>query len=861
MADWFSQPIVWKTNMTVTTDTENRMLVSIAQGPIEIKALYDGFMIYRQKSEPSGSARGNVELVLLPDKWPKNIQEFFNPRFPKRATTSGISELPPGRVVYLDLAEDVVKQGLHRLILEKFNAYRTDPTKDHRVLDFIPDLRSGPTLLLKTLRFRLLEVWNTTSDDSERQVRIAAEIDNAIDAVVFHSASDTLRALPIRGADLLCTLGSSTSSANVSFEIRNLYGEPLNPHFYLRKLGRTPTELAPTPPFPNTEPLSRIKPTDQFLAIRIPKDGGVEFNELKVGVPPYQSALVWNHNYDPATGSHSTGLEPRPGRNVEVPKLDSKVQSRVDKIWDTHFFHINKHAEIFQVPCELIVSTIYKEARPTATGFPDLHSIRIEPKNPSAPFPTDYESLLTRSKESGSLLTRETLDAYWKAVGEWATNSNGLNHEPRQKTIAPKKYPKVTPVIPFQAKAPIGTSELLKQIKWAQLAEMVEVKPELITTNSIPLPVLGKTKAGKYHYELLKNASGLGPDVASVYWLNVGGIRLNEGKEELSELAPVTLVSFPLPIDWIALVDPTHEDPNTEPKAITGEQLLMILNLLTQAGVKDIPKATYTLQPLQTTGTYAYLSQLIRATIKPILGIGEEEADLIVIRFYGLMNKGLVFESNVGPAPGEEGVRKESKPGPDEYLTLSELKAVSQACPELISIGVGQILFETARRLVIPWVKKHYGGSFFINDLAVDEPPDNVDRLIPWIWDNLWDNEEAQIALIAAYHKQNATMFWQAITDGKGNRYKVGETMTKFDFPRVAAAYNAGIVRKAFLPRDADHPDVDWGLHTFGDYFAPSWSAVTYAITRFVTTPPGDPKEARVRLRPDLEADSGMDPR
>ena len=857
MATWFSHPIAWDASMTLTTDSENAMKVTRDPGPIDITALYDGMVIYRTTS--TSPEKANLEFVLMPDRWPDDIQKFFNPDYKKLAHFSRLTELPPGRVVYRDIPKDTIRKGLHKLILDKFTIYRGDHSKVHRVLTFVD--RNRVPKSLTQLKDRLMDAWNSTPDDGERRKRVDAEIDQNLDVVFSLSVTDTLlHGLPVEGADLLCTVGDSTAPAEVTFEIRNLYGEPLNPHFYLKNIAGTSVDLTPVPPFPAGDlPAPRLKATDQPLFVRIPKMGGVEFDyAVKAGRrDPYKSALIWTHSFDAGTGSHATTLEPRPGVTVDVPSLDTFQQARVNKIWNTDYFHINKHAEIFQVPCELILSTMCRESNPLADNSADLHSVHLENIEPTGKYPVDYENLLAQTTVVGSVLTKDTIDAYFGEVGEWATATKGLAFPPRHHTVAATSYPRVKPANPFQPSAAIGSTRLLMKITWAQLAEIVQVKPDLIAPVSMALPALGKTRPGQYHYDLVANAPGLGAEVARIYWTKAGGVRLNAGKEELST-ASMSVDDYPLPSNknWTALSDPA--DPT---KVVRWEQLLALLKLLSTNGVK-VPEATYILQPLKSLGDYSYSTLFARPQLMALLHISAGEADDVMARYFTLMTKGLEFVSNAGPAPGVEGVQNKETPSEEQYLSLPELRALSQIYPNKISIGLGQILIETARRLVLTWVKTHYGSSFFKDVIGTDPPPDSVDARIPWLWDNLWDNEELQIALIAAYHKQNATTFWQTFTepeDNGGNTYQCGDMMTRFDFPRVGGAYNGGYVRKAFTPA-SENPDSNWGLHTYDKYFVPVWSAITYAQTLFINSS-GTPKEASVRLRPDLETDSGMDPR
>ena len=78
-----------------------------------------------------------------------------------------------------------------------------------------------------------------------------------------------------------------------------------------------------------------------------------------------------------------------------------------------------------------------------------------------------------------------------------------------------------------------------------------------------------------------------------------------------------------------------------------------------------------------------------------------------------------------------------------------------------------------------------------------------------------------------------------------------------FDFPKAGAGYNAGGRSES----DDGEPDTPWGLATFGAYQGVFYSAVVAAAKRFNNFSSPDPKWAKVRLRPDIETDSGMDAR
>jgi len=47
MATWFSHPVDWQASMTLRTQSDNSMSVTIDKGPIGIKAFFDGFVVFR----------------------------------------------------------------------------------------------------------------------------------------------------------------------------------------------------------------------------------------------------------------------------------------------------------------------------------------------------------------------------------------------------------------------------------------------------------------------------------------------------------------------------------------------------------------------------------------------------------------------------------------------------------------------------------------------------------------------------------------------------------------------------------------------------------------------------------------------
>jgi hypothetical protein len=363
------------------------------------------------------------------------------------------------------------------------------------------------------------------------------------------------------------------------------------------------------------------------------------------------------------------------------------------------------------------------------------------------------------------------------------------------------------------------------------------------------LPPLGK-KDAKTHYQSIVENTDLGTaaaDVALVYYKTVGGIGLVGGTEVPSKLPARTLNNYPLPLDknkdWVALTDGG--------KNIKWSQLLIVLKVLQSNGAKKVPTPAYVLHKLTTKKDFDYETRYIIPKLAELLGKPETDARVVFDNFSALAaaKKGLLF-TDIGTPP-VPGVKAELEPAITATVTLVETQAMSKIFPGRISVGVGQVLFDTAARNIITWVRQHFGNKFF-TDLGLIAPPGDVVGQIPWLWTNLWSNRELQIAFIAAYHKQNATVYWQALS-GK-NDYRIGERMTMFDFPRQGACYNAGSIRKA----EPGNDDTDWGLVTFGAYQTKYWSAIDFAIKKFDL--PASPK-AKVRLRPDLEPNSGMDAR
>jgi len=854
MATWFSKPIEWRTDMVISPDTDNSLRVASTSGPINLRAFCEGFLVYRSAG-PTPPDTGKLEIVLLPDKWSDEMQKFFNPNHPDVASNSGISELPPGRVVYHDITRSAIEEKLHKLILESFIAWKGDHSQLHRSLDFI--WKTDKSVHLKD---HLLETWNKGKDPDESKSLVEKEITAVLDDVFKKSGDDPIaNGLPIQAGDLIATSGGVQDRLiELVFEIRNLYGEPINPHFYLKRLERTSADdLAPAPPFKTDEPAPRIKnDPGSFLPIRIPKDGSVDFSLLAPRPNGYHSRLIWTHDFKP-NGSHTTVVAARPGQSPTPPATDPLAQERVNLIWDNDNVTINKYAELFACPCELIVATIYKEARPTSAKTGDLHSIRFEEIKNAVDYAIDYENLMNQSRKAGTKLTADTAKFYWSLVGRWATHPAGPLGDLQDKPVKAKDLPTLEPNFPVDPTAKIGSGYFQQKISWQQLEEIGSVKASLIKRRPMALPALGKPDT-KTHYQMIVEDAKLGAEVARIYFEKVGGIGLKDGKEEPKPATGFSLDDYPLPLaknkDLKVILDPADAT-----KGITWEQLLGLLTLLRANGVSDAPKPAYLPQPLDVANNFNFhANYTIPRLIALLPSIDEAKATEILQRYQTLQKNDLKFQADLGPpVPGVKGVRKDvTTPVSTEYLTLDETIAMSRIYPARISIGLGQVLLDTGSRKVIAFVKKHYASLF--TDLAGSVPPDTLDGRVVWLWEKLWENRALQIAFIAAYHKQNATVYWQSMQDSKKKKtHKVGELMTKFDFPRVGACYNAGRVKKA----PAHSADENWGLQTFEAYLVPYWSAYAAAVTRFDELRTDANKWARVRLQPDLEINTGMDPR
>jgi len=852
----FSKPIDWKTELdkdtTLKPVTGNGLEITRPAGPLGLTAFYDGFVVYRPGTSPD---TGNLEFVLFPDKWPGEMKEFFNPSHPRVAFNSGITELPPGRVVYRDIAKSVIERDLTTLIHAKFDEWLPTEKNPHPALGFIPDVGQS----FYPLKYILKDAWNAGSDPDDKKARVDAAIKAALVFVFDKSSQDTLyQGMPLKAGELIANIGDKDSPAVVTLEIRDLYGEPINPRFYLKKLQPIATDqLAPVPPFTADEqPLARTKePTDQFLPIRIPKHGGAEFKLIKNGSDSYESPLIWDYQYDPAKGTFSTTVSARPGHTVTPPNMIPGVENRINPIWDQDNAHINTYAEFFSCPCELILATIYKEGSVYNTNKGDTHSLRFEPipKSLEGEYANEYEDLV----KLAPAVTKTAVDGFWELAGGWRTKPNDFTYGGVEDRPAPKAA-SVDALALFEPTDAVGNSPSRKKISWGEFEAIWTAKSDLITRSDMVLPPLGKktNRDGSvtYHYKLIADDASLGSNVANVYLAVVGGEK--SAADPPSTRPQFKLTDYKLPLKknkdqrmFPEAVDPTH--------IMTWEKLLGVLAKMNANGGTNVPKATWLLRPLKKLDKVDLHASFTYPKLRQFLSLpSDAAAKLVVDRYIKLMGIDLRYTSNLGsPVDGKDGVRAAINPQNADYLTIWEAHGMSTIYPDKISIGVGQLLIETGIRRVIPFVKKNYGNKLF-TDIPVDVPIGGFPALIDWLWAKLWDNRELQISFISAYHKQNATIYWEPERFNK-NDYKIGELMTKFDFPRVAAAYNSGHIQKAF----SGDKDKDWGMHTFDEYMVPYWSAVVAAVKYFDTFTPPNPKLARVRLRPDLETDSGMDVR
>ncbi len=584
------------------------------------------------------------------------------------------------------------------------------------------------------------------------------------------------------------------------------------------------------------------------MLVRSPARGGIEYSLLG-----YKSRLIWHYDFNLTPPTFGGGVDARPGANVTIPVMQN-VQPLVQKIWDANSSYINTYARKFQVPCEVLVALIHVESR-KELGYPDLHSIHLEPFGEKiGPYPVDYELLLARARVGGSVLKNAAVDSYWLTTGGWRSNENKIARPPELRKIQPLKQRQITVQGPFKPVDPISLKSL--KMTWVQLAEVVDVNPNLVSAQPIELPPFAKTKNGAhYHYDLVKNAPGLGDDVARIYWLSVGGVRLNAGKEELQPATSLVAVPPVKPAEVLMA------DPNNTNLTITWSQVLSILKILKDGPVAP-PPVTYTLEPLASSGTYLYERLYLDEGLKRKMpAVTQAQIDDIIDRYLALMEMGIRFSAHVGPGslPGVE--LDSTAPPAAKYLTLEELRPISELIPHRISIGVNQALFSTAA-IAIRWIIQHYGAKFFQNSVpGTPSPVGNLEALVGWMWDNAWDNIEIQILLLTGLVKRNAVYYWEA---AKG--YRIGERMTMHDFPRVACSYNSNVVQKPTKenPNPNNEHFSDWGLNFYDNYLSEKkqgWSAILYASTIFSSLPSGDPKEALVLLRPDIEPDTGMDPR
>lgn len=842
MATWFSDPVEWQANMTLRAQPDSSMYVLAPVGPVVLKALFDGFVVFRKTSAEGAPVVGNLELVLTPGNWSEDMHNFFNPTPNDKGIKSKFSELPPGRVVYRSVARGDIQPRLHELLFTKFSDWRVDNSKKHKVLYYIIDSEAS-TALLKDV---LLAEWNkgVTPTDAKRRVdeKIEETLNKIFDTGFLNPLGDSL---PIEGADTLASIGTAALPVELIFEIRNLYGEPINPHFYLRKLEQAIGQLTPRPPFKlDDNQAPRLKAgSDQPLPIRLPRQSGTVFTLLEGagGKTPYQSDLIWTYKLDPVDPNYPAKVEARPGQSPTVPQPDPGIQTDINNMWDNDHLAINKYAEFFSCPCELILATIKREAAPGADGLGDKHSIRFEKIPEKADYATDHEAL----RKAGTL-TKSCLEAYWKLAGGCFTDVGKSFYEAVDKDIDTTKLPKLELTDLINPTQKIGTdNDFKKLISWAQIQKIEAVKVSLIKRTDMMLPALGKNRKDENHYDLIK--AQVSDDAAKKYFAKVGGIGAT-GESPKPE-TPFKLSDYPLPLT-------TKADVLVMDSTMKWSEVLAVLKVLRANDASDVPKATYTLQPLGKEADADIHDKFTVGQLLKHLKITDRTAARTVVDTYiDLMEKSLQYVENT-TKPDDSIIRDRNNTAVS--LTLKETKAMSRVYPHRISIGVGQILLDTGVRKVIDFVKTHYPTSIF-TELGASIPTDKISEKITWLWTELWDKRDLQIAFIAAYHKQNATVHWQSINaeNSKKMIYRIGERMTMFDFPKSGACYNAGSVRKP----DKVDTDSTWGLETFGDYQGVFYSAVVAAAKRFNNFSTPDPKWAKVRLQPDLETDSGMDAR
>ncbi len=154
MATWFSRPFDWDKDkdkdgrMTFAAGPDNSLTLTRKTGPIELRAFYDGLLVYRQKSTSPDA--GSLELALFPDKWPTALQKHFNPDSAAKAVRSGFTELPPGRFVYQNIPRSKIEEKLHKIMLDSFLEWMRTHGEPHPSIEFI----EGTDNELRTLKYR-----------------------------------------------------------------------------------------------------------------------------------------------------------------------------------------------------------------------------------------------------------------------------------------------------------------------------------------------------------------------------------------------------------------------------------------------------------------------------------------------------------------------------------------------------------------------------------------------------------------------------------------------------------------------------------------------------------------------------------
>ena len=850
----FHSPIEWlpADQMKVELKPDNSVAVELlaADRSLNATAFMDGTLVWR----PSGAGPdiGNLELVLSPGKWARSLAGTFSAK--------AWRELPPGRVLYLGLPWETVKGALDKLIKQLWTSQAGAGCQGigaYSPLGFIP-VAGGKAD--DRLCKRLAAPGPGVQD---------AVVDGALDAWRQFKADKPQFGIPIRAGTTITLSPAAGTALQFNLEIRNLYGEPLNPFYYLNLL--TPNEVPQAVLSAGRRDEPRYKTAGQAIKARALKTGGAQYRlmnqklETQTGGTPYRSRLVWE--YAPAGTAFAAQAKARPEFNNVVPAALKDQTIEITASWNYLKDPINTYGELFNVPAELMLALIHVESRKQA-GKPDLHSFRFEPVQTA--YPADHVALRKALADSpGSYhYTEKALLAFAKLAGGGVARSN--SNDVRDTLWRPKDKQREF-ALPGDAnlQAKLGPKGPRSEITWEMLGEIASIKPDLIAGLPLKLPPLGTTtrkKVQSYHYDLLLQA-GISEALLQAYWRAAGGSRKKAGTSNSAETSPAgadpgkTLQpTLPFLPDAVVLTgDGVH------PAGVTWKQLQTILEALRANGVKA-PKITFRLNSFRVTEVDK--ATKIKEAVQARYGALPNLDDLVK-RYISVQEK--LMEWVASSAQVNEPHLRDVKHA-ENYLTIAETKQLSKLYEHRMSLGIEQTLFSTARD-VIAWLRDHYGEDFFTQtaQASADPPPDPDrtkanDAMIDWIWQEVWDKEALQVVLLAGYIKQEAITDWRAA--GGKRHYAVGERMTMYDLARVAAAYNAGHVKAPSEDKpppsgQKNNPEnkTDWGFTYYGNYVGSGepgaghgFGALNAAFT-MLSTPAAQPS---VRLYPDLEPGWGM---